>query len=69
MIDLARAVIVDTLLGSSRRSRLPWLLAIAGVGLAAMRWKAARDMNVPLDLAFKHPLTPVAELRRRFVQP
>jgi hypothetical protein len=63
--DLARAVIADALLGTDKRSRWLWMLGIAGVGLVAFRWKAAKDANVPLDLAFKHPFTPLATLRTR----
>jgi hypothetical protein len=69
MRDLARAVIVDTLLGSDKRSRLPWLIAIVGVGFGLHRWRGAHDMGVPLDLAFKHPFTPIADLYRQIHMP
>ena len=65
MKDLARAIIVDTLLGSDKRNRLPWLIALVGVGFGIHRWRGAHDMQVPLDLAFKHPFTPIATLKRQ----
>jgi hypothetical protein len=34
-----------------------------GIGVwCVFRWRAASDMHVPLDLAFKHPLIPVDSL-------
>jgi hypothetical protein len=63
--NLARAVLVDTFLddpfGGPKR-RWPIYAALAGAALVAFRWRAAHDMNVPLDLAFKHPFTPIAKL-------
>jgi hypothetical protein len=63
MHDLARAVLVDAFFGPSKQRRWPWILAVTGLGLAAHRWKGAKDAGVPLDLAFKHPLTPLATLK------
>jgi hypothetical protein len=63
MHELARAVLVDAFFGPDKRRRWPWILALAGVGLAAARWKSAKDAGVPLNLAFKHPLTPLATLK------
>jgi len=36
------------------------LLALAAWAL--WRWRAAHDMGVPLDLAFKHPATSIMDL-------
>jgi hypothetical protein len=63
MHELARAVIVDALIGSDKKRRLPWILGIVGVGLATFRWKAAKAAGVPLEMAFRHPFTPLATLR------
>jgi hypothetical protein len=48
------------------RRLLAWPLLLLPGGLALwalLRWKAASDMHVPLDLAFKHPFTKMQELR------
>jgi hypothetical protein len=63
MHDLARAVLVDALFGPDKHRRWPWILAVTGLGLAAYRWKGAKDAGVSLNLAFKHPLTPLATLK------
>jgi hypothetical protein len=64
MNSLANAFLVDTFFGSGpRHSRWPWYAAFIGVGLVAVRWHAAKNANVPTDLAFKHPFTPIAKLR------
>jgi len=66
--NLARAVLVDTFFAdpfTGPKRRWPIYAGLALAGLAIFRWRAAHDMRVPLDLAFKHPFTPITKLYRQ----